>query len=64
MYLIAPPVLTPGSALEMEPGGIHVMLSRLPRSYSIGDTLRLVLSFAASGELVVPVQVRPLGARW
>jgi len=64
MFYLAPPILLPGHSLEMAPGGIHVMLSRLPREYVIGDTIPLVLEFKVAGALAMQIPVRPLGARW
>ncbi len=50
-------------AVELKPGGLHVMLIGLRAPLAEGATFPLTLSFARGGTVEVPVTVRPIGAR-
>jgi len=52
--------LPAGGALELAPGGKHVMLIGLPGALAVGDALELVLVFEQAGEwtVVLPVEER------
>lgn len=53
----------PGSgAVELKPGGLHVMLMGLVRPLKTGDTFALTLTFAKSGTITVQVPVKEMGA--
>ncbi len=47
-----------GETVELKPGGLHVMLIKLTKDLSAGDTVALTLTFENAGEmsLEVPVQ--------
>ena len=51
-----------GSAVALEPGGVHLMLFGLRRSPRPGDTLGLTLSFAGGETLAVEARVLAPGA--
>lgn len=50
--------LPPGTPVELEPGGLHIMLMGLHRNLEEGDRFRVVLVFTLAGELPVDVEVR------
>ena len=57
-------VLVPGNkAVELQPGGDHVMLIGLTDPPEQGGTFPLTLIFQKAGGIAVPVAVRPLTAR-
>lgn len=47
-----------GNTLRLAPGGYHVMLMKLKRSVSAGDTLELTCYFSIHDNLVVQVPVK------
>ncbi len=47
-----------GGRTELEPGGFHVMLVRLKRDLSSGDTVSVTLRFEKSDEITVEAEVR------
>lgn len=49
--------LPPGSAVELAPGGVHLMLLGISRSLEVGGELELTLSFQRSQDLVLTVPV-------
>lgn len=53
-----------GAALELAPGGTHVMIMGLDEALAEGDALKLTLDFAKAGpvEIVVPVRAGAAGA--
>ena len=55
-------VIAAGEAVDMRPGGIHVMLSGLAAPLRQGDEVSLTLMFDQGEKLTVPVQVVPIGA--
>ena len=48
-----------GTRVELAPGGKHLMLIGLGAPLTAGDTLRLVLEFATSGNRTVEIEIRP-----
>jgi copper(I)-binding protein len=44
-------------AVELRPGGLHIMVFKLPRDLAAGAELMLRLRFEASGEKVTSVQI-------
>ena len=50
-----------GSTVSLEPGGTHVMISRLNRPLEVGQSVALELAFARSGKRQVMAAVRPPG---
>jgi hypothetical protein len=59
--------LPAGKAVELKPGGHHVMLMDMPKAVKPGDTVPLVFTIEDRGgkrvRLEVKAEVRPLGAR-
>lgn len=53
-------VIRDGNKLELEPGGIHIMLMDLKRELAVGDSLSVSLEFARVGtkKITVPVQIQ------
>ncbi|WP_440999724.1 copper chaperone PCu(A)C [Fodinibius sp. SL11] len=53
-------VIPAGEKLQLEPGGLHLMLINLTREVAVGDSLQLSLEFAHVGtiETIVPVQIQ------
>lgn len=47
-----------GGSTALEPGGLHMMLIGLRRDLQAGETVRLTLTFANAGEVVVDAPVR------
>lgn len=47
-----------GDAVELRPGGLHIMLIGLTQDLDVGDTFEVELTFSRSGVLTVPVSVR------
>jgi copper(I)-binding protein len=50
-----------GDAVELRPGGVHIMLVGLTSSLVEGEEINLTLHFRRSGDLVVTLPVRLLG---
>lgn len=48
----------PGGAVEMKPGGHHIMLLGLTRDLKPGDKVKLTLTFDRAGQLTVEAPVR------
>jgi copper(I)-binding protein len=48
-----------GSAIELKPGGTHVMITGLQAPLRRGETLKLRLRFEISGEKPIDVRVAP-----
>lgn len=53
--------IKPGQAMEMKPGGLHVMIMGLKTPIKVGETIQLRLQFARAGEITVDAQVRGVG---
>ena len=54
--------IEPGTALDMKPGGSHIMLMGLKEPLKAGDTVEMTLTFEKSGEVKASAKVQPLGA--
>ncbi len=50
--------IPPGEAVELKPGGLHLMLLGLTRSLIEGEEIDLTFHFVLSGDLVVRVPVQ------
>ena len=50
--------LPAGQAVELKPGGLHIMLMDLKAPLKAGDTVPLTLRFEKAGEHTVQVPVR------
>ena len=48
-----------GAAIELKPGGTHVMVTGLRAPLNVGDTLKLTMRFEKSAEQPVDVRVTP-----
>lgn len=46
-----------GGAVELRPGGLHLMVFRMPTSLKAGDVFTVILSFEKAGNVPVPVRV-------
>ncbi|MDA0231744.1 MAG: copper chaperone PCu(A)C [Proteobacteria bacterium] len=55
--------IAPGSAVELEPGGLHLMLSFLQKKLVEGDAFPLTLTFEHAGDVRVHVVVAGMGAK-
>jgi periplasmic copper chaperone A len=51
-------VVPAGGAALLKPGGLHIMLIDLTTALEAGDTIEVMLNFAASGHVTVDVPVR------
>ncbi len=49
--------LKAGTAVEMKPGGYHIMLFDLVKPLAVGDTIKVTLILEKAGEIVVDVPV-------
>jgi copper(I)-binding protein len=50
--------VTPGMAVKLQPGGLHVMLLDLKSPLKLGEKFPLTLKFERGGEIQVQVEVR------
>jgi copper(I)-binding protein len=50
-------VVPPRGAVELRPGGLHIMVFKLPRDVGAGSELKLRLRFEGSGERVTSVLI-------
>jgi copper(I)-binding protein len=46
-----------GTALELKPGGYHVMLMKLVKPLLTGETFKITLTFTKAGAVVIDVPV-------
>jgi copper(I)-binding protein len=53
-------VIAPGKTVNFAPGGMHVMLSGLKGTMSVGQTVPLVLLLADGSKVAVAAVVKPL----
>lgn len=51
-------IIKPNSALELEPGGAHIMLMELQRDLAMGDSLQLTLEFTNAGTKMISAPVK------
>jgi copper(I)-binding protein len=54
--------LPPGQAVELKPGGLHLMLRELKHPLKLGETFPLTLVFAKAGKVETMVTVEKAGA--
>lgn len=50
--------LPAGKAVELKPGGYHIMLMELVEPLKVGDTIEITLTFEKAGEKTVTAEVR------
>ncbi|HEY0834218.1 MAG TPA: copper chaperone PCu(A)C [Azospirillum sp.] len=62
MHETGPLALPPGGALDMKPGGTHVMLMDLEGGLKPGQEFPLTITFEKAGKVEVPVKVGKPGA--
>ncbi len=48
-------------AVELKPGGFHVMLMGLTRKLSTGEKFDIILKFEHQGDVRISVEIKPLG---
>jgi copper(I)-binding protein len=58
MKPVAEIALPAGKAVELKPGGYHVMLMKLAKPLTKGQTFDLELTFEKAGKQTVKVEVR------
>jgi copper(I)-binding protein len=51
-------VVPAGGKVELKPGGYHLMLFDLKRELTVGQSIRLVLTFRDAGKVPVTATVR------
>ena len=51
-----------GGAVELKPGGLHLMLMNIKTPLAAGETIPVKLKFAKAGEVEVKFQVNSMGA--
>lgn len=54
--------VAPGATVQLAPGGLHVMLTKLAHPLAPGDEVPLLLLLAGGGSVAVTARVRPLSA--
>jgi copper(I)-binding protein len=57
-----PLLIAPGASVELEPGGLHVMLRELAHPLAAGEEVPLELLLEGGGRVEVRARVRPLSA--
>lgn len=57
-----PLTIAAGASVELEPGGLHVMLHDLAHPLAVDEQVPLELLLEGGGRLVVSARVRPLSA--
>jgi len=55
-------VIGAGQTVRLGPGGLHLMLVGLTAPLKQGDLIQLSLKFESAGEILVPFEVRAMGA--
>lgn len=51
-------IIPSGEKLQLEPGGLHLMLIDLKKDLAVGDTLQLSLEFSRVGTITTPVPIQ------
>jgi len=54
-------VIAPDQLVRLEPGGLHIMLFDLNKSFKAGETYTVDLDFERAGKMRVPVTVKAAG---
>lgn len=62
MRAVSSILIRAGQKVEMEPGGLHVMLMGLNAPLEQGKSFPLTLVFEKAGEVIVPVDIQAVGA--
>ncbi len=55
-------VLAPGATVQLQPGGMHVMLIGLQQALKTGDRIKGTLVFEKAGAVEIFYEVAPIGA--
>ena len=50
--------IPPKGSVTLKPGGLHIMLIKITKTYHIGDTADLTLSFKELGDVTIPITVK------
>lgn len=58
-----PLVIAPGASVELEPGGLHVMLHDLAHPLAVDEQVPLELLLEGGGRVTVSARVRPLDGK-
>jgi hypothetical protein len=58
-----PLVIAPGASVELEPGGLHVMLHDLAHPLAVDEQVPLELLLEGGGHVAVSARVRPLSGK-
>ena len=61
MQMLSSVPLPPGQPVEFAPGGLHIMLVNLARTFEAGDTVEVTFQFQNAPDITlsVPVQIGP-----
>ena len=51
-----------GKAIEMKPGGYHLMLVGLKQPLKVGESIKAIVTFEKAGAVPVEMKVEPIGA--
>jgi copper(I)-binding protein len=57
MRPLAELVIAPGKTVQIEPGGVHLMLTDLKGALIAGTTVPLTLEFRVAGKITVPLTI-------
>ena len=50
--------IAPDELVRLEPGGTHIMLFDLNKSFQVGETYTVTLDFERAGKMTVPITVK------
>jgi len=56
-------VVPAGGAVELKPGGMHLMFMKIKAPLTVGETVSVKLKFAKAGEVEVKMPVNAMGAQ-
>lgn len=51
-----------GGAVELKPGGLHLMFINIKAPLTAGETVPVKLKFAKAGDVEVKMPINPMGA--
>jgi copper(I)-binding protein len=51
-------VIPAKDAVELAPGGLHIMLVNLGKDLSVGDIFPVILEFQRAGDITIEVEVK------
>ncbi len=63
MLPVGPIEISPGQAVTLKPGGLHVMMMKLETAFKEGENTELELTFERAGKITVLVPIFGPGAR-